>query len=666
VIIGRIAFMCSAIHPLFVAVVTWFPCAVGVNANQKPLLSAEDVLGIRWTTSPAVSPDGKTVAFIVLEWADAAKNTAERQTTLWLAAADGATRPRQVAAKHMRVARPQWSPDGKVLAFLSPRDPKTGKKQIFLLANDEESATILTNAAEDVQSFQWSPDGKEIAYLTMADSKDAKPLASDENKFGKPLPSVHLWVVDVGTKKAEQVTNRKHIIDFCWAPDCKQFAAVESPTSDLDDSIAKSALVVLDRVGGQVIRTLSTNVGSGVNIAWSPNGKTIVFPEYTEKKIARRLALISPSGGACRYVLDDYFGYPLDPIEWCSDSRYLRVRAFEKTRCQLLRVDTVQGDFKRLTGAVQNFWSFSADRDDRVLVVTAESGQMPPNIVVLENGQAPRRLTDMNPQFAGFRLGNVKEIRWKSKKDGQIIYGVLVTPEVFQPGQPCPTIVELHGGPQGMWWNGWLGTYMSRGQFLASHGYAVLLPNPRGSINYGVKFVEANYRDWGGGDLQDVLDGIDYLIGEKIADPNRLAVGGTSYGGYLSAWATTQTDRFRAAVVDAGSTDLVTLNLTIDVPTPLRRYFGGDEIRDRPFFLSRSPLTYIDRCKTPTLVLHGENDERAPLAQGRAWGRGLELLGIESEMVIYPGEGHGLTKRENQLDVMRRVLAWYEKHLKKK
>jgi dipeptidyl aminopeptidase/acylaminoacyl peptidase len=190
------------------------------------------------------------------------------------------------------------------------------------------------------------------------------------------------------------------------------------------------------------------------------------------------------------------------------------------------------------------------------------------------------------------------------------------------------------------------------------------LPNPRGSINYGIQFVEANYRDWGGGDFQDILDGVDYLIEQKIADPKRLAIGGVSYGGYMSAWATTQTQRFRAAVIECGSTDLVTLNLTIDVPTPMRRYFGGDEIRDRQFFLSRSPLTFIERCKTPTLVLHGENDNRCPLAQGRAWHRGLELLGVETEMVIYPGEGHGLAKRENQLDNMRRVLAWYDKYLK--
>jgi dipeptidyl aminopeptidase/acylaminoacyl peptidase len=211
-----------------------------------------------------------------------------------------------------------------------------------------------------------------------------------------------------------------------------------------------------------------------------------------------------------------------------------------------------------------------------------------------------------------------------------------------------------------------LGTYLSRGQYLASHGYAVLLPNPRGSINAGVRFVEANFRDWGNGPCQDVLDGVDALVEQKLADPHRLAVGGTSYGGYLTAWTTTRTNRFRAAVVDAGWVDLVTANLTTDMSFPMRAYLGGDEIRDRAYFRNLSPLSFIERCTTPTLVLHGEKDERVPLAQGRAWYGGLKLLGIETEMVVYPGEGHGLAKRNNQRDVMRRVLAWYDKHLKEK
>lgn len=657
--------MPSTCQPLFVGIFAWaVSSAAGADdAAKKRVFSADEILGIRWVTSPAVSPDGKTLAYVVFEWDSAGTKKAERQTTLWLAPTNGAKPPRLVAQKHKRVARPQWSPDGETLAFLSPEEGKAGKNQVFLLAKDGASATCLTESVEGVQSFQWSPNGKAIAFTAQTQSKDVQPGRDDP--LGNRRIIAHLWVVDVATRKTEHVPQWEHVVDFCWAPDNKRFAAVTAPTSDPDDLAEKKSLVILDRQDGRVIQTLSTNVGGGLNMAWSPDGKTIAFPESTTKKIARRLALISPAGGKCRYLLDDYLGYPLDPIEWCADCRHLRVRTFEKTRVQLLRVDAGNGDFQRLADQVQNFWSFSASRDGHTIVLTAETGQAPPNVVVLKDGGRPRPLTDMNPQLAGLQLGDVKEVQWKNKKDGQVIYGVLVTPPGYKVGKPCPTVVELHGGPQGMWWSGWLGTYLSRGQYLATHGYAVFLPNPRGSINYGVRFVEANFRDWGGGDLQDVLDGIDYLVHEKIADPDRLAIGGTSYGGYLTAWVTTQTNRFRAAVVDCGWTDLVTWNLSNDVAQPLRRYLGGDEIRDRPFYLSRSPLTFIDRCKTPTLVLHGVKDQRVPLAQGRTWYRGLKLLGVEAEMIVYPREGHGIVERSHQLDVMRRVLCWYDKHVKR-
>jgi dipeptidyl aminopeptidase/acylaminoacyl peptidase len=633
------------------------------TGKKRPVLP-EDITAIRWVTAPSLSADGKTLAHVIVEWDNQEGQNARRKSTLWLAALDKQSPHRNVASKHQRVSRPRWSPDGRSLAFLSRREDE-GKNQIFLLAADGSSATRLTDSAEGVRSYQWSSNGKEIAFLSSLPDRSDKPDREAPIEVGHTFRNTQLFVVNVADRQTVHVKTGKHVVDFSWAPDSKQFAVALAATSDPDDVFKETALVVVDRKSGEV-RTLSTNVGGGLNLAWSRDGKTIAFPEFTQKKIARRLALIPATGGKCRYLLDDYRGYPLDPIQWSADSRHLWVRTFERTRVQLLRVDVVKGDLERRASEVQNFWAFATSADDRTIVLTAETGQVPPNLVVLTKGKMPRTLTDMNPQLAELRLGTVREIQWKSTKDGRILYGVLVTPPGYRAGTPSPTIVELHGGPQGMWWSGWLGTYLSRGQYFASHGYVVFLPNPRGSINDGIPFVEANFRDWGGGDYQDVMDGVDTLVKQKIADPARLAIGGGSYGGYLTAWTTTQTNRFRAAVVDAGFTDLITWNLTNDVAHPLRRYLGGDEIRDRPFYLSRSPLTYLDRCRTPTLVLHGEKDLRVPLAQGRAWYRGLKLRGTETEMVVYPGAGHGYTRHAHQIDVMRRVLAWYEQHLKEK
>jgi dipeptidyl aminopeptidase/acylaminoacyl peptidase len=214
-----------------------------------------------------------------------------------------------------------------------------------------------------------------------------------------------------------------------------------------------------------------------------------------------------------------------------------------------------------------------------------------------------------------------------------------------------------------MWWEGWLATYLTWGQYLATSGYAVFMPNHRGSIGQGCEFAEAHYRDWGRGDYQDMIDGLDILVEQGIADPNRLAVGGGSFGGYLAAWAVTQTDRFRACVVESGWTDLISFNLTTDAPDGLCKYMGGDELELAELYESRSPLAFVRRCSTPTLLLHGEDDRRAPADQARAFHRALELCGVESELVIYANEGHVFEQPENQLDSLLRVRAWLDRFL---
>lgn len=644
----------AAIHSLI--------CFTSAEAAEKRPLAPEDTAAIRWCVSPAMSPDGALVAYVVVDWDDETSTPAARRSIIWLARTDGSRPPQAILSEHRRVSLPHWSPDGQLLAFLSPGSENTGHQQIFLFAPGRSTVTQLTELDDAVQSYAWSPDGKAIAFR--APSPAAGALDVDPIEVGKHLRNDTLWVVDVETRQTQQTTDdRQHIVAFSWSPDSRRFAVTQAPSADLDDIGLHTTLVTVDRDSGETARVLSERVGGGINIDWSPDGQTIAFPESTPKRIARRLALVPASGGQPRYLLDDFPGYPVDTLQWSADSRHLWVQAIEGTRNRLLRVSADDGAVERIAADVQNFWQFSTSRDGRAVALTAETGTNPPNIVVFVEGQASRRLTDMNPQLAELNLGDVREVTWTSRQDGRLIHGVLVTPSDCKPGEPRPTIVELHGGPQGHWWSGWLGTYLSRGQFFASHGYVVFLPNPRGSINQGVEFTEANFRDWGGGDYHDVMDGVDALVEQKIADSDRLAIGGTSYGGYLTAWATTQTNRFRAAVVDAGWTDAFTLNLTIDTSVPLRAYFGGDEFRNRALLQSRSPLTYIERCQTPTLVLHGEMDQRAPLAQGRAWHRGLTFLGVETEMVVYPREGHLLAERTHQLDVMRRVLRWYEEHL---
>ena len=460
----------------------------------------------------------------------------------------------------------------------------------------------------------------------------------------------------------------QHVVEMAWSPNKKEIAVVAAPDDGKDAIFEKATLVIVDAKTGSIARTLSTNVGDRKGITWSPDGKTITFIDFAPKHFAHRLALVPATGGPCRHPLDDFRATPetgFSAIRWRSDSRHLLVPVFESTRCRLLRVDTEGGAIERLAPSVRNFWSYRASADGETLAMGAEGGHSPPNVVVLKAGKEPVKLTDLNPQLSALRLGTVSEVSLEEQAGRQdSVWGLDHASPDYVRGALRPTVVQLHGGPQDSWWDGWIGTWLSWGQLLASHGYVVFLPNPRGSVGQGWQFSEAVHRDWGGMDFQDVIDAVDRLVEQRIADPDRLGVGGWSYGGFLTASATTQTDRFKAAVVGACNADLETYGLTTDITAWFRRMMGATtEGRDET--LARlSPLKHIDRCRTPTLVLHGEKDERCPLYHRRACYIGLKQRGIETEMVIYPREGHALSERSHQLDLMQRVLAWFDRHLK--
>jgi dipeptidyl aminopeptidase/acylaminoacyl peptidase len=273
-----------------------------------------------------------------------------------------------------------------------------------------------------------------------------------------------------------------------------------------------------------------------------------------------------------------------------------------------------------------------------------------------------QQLTNHNPQVAGWKLGKVQEISWTSSKDGRKIYGVLILPPDYMAGSPYKTIVHAHGGPFEAWQTGWLGTWYEWAQLLASHGYVVLDPNPRGSQGQGVAFQEANYMDWGGGDFQDVMDGIDSLVRQGIADPHRLGIGGWSYGGYMTSWAVTHTDRFKAAVAGAAVTDLYPMSTTTDISPSFLTEFFGNFAADRKIYDEHSAMHWIERCHTPTLVLHGAADERVPTFQGEELYHGLQLLGRESQLVLYPREPHIFTEREHEIDSLQRIVDWFDSH----
>jgi dipeptidyl aminopeptidase/acylaminoacyl peptidase len=645
---------------------------LGVRAEEKHAVTPEDLVDIRSVSDVQISPDGKRVAFVVTEPADPKKPEKPRDTNIWVVPADGSGPARPFASSAKSDTSPRWSPDGRYLAFLSNRgeplgEEKEAKNQIFLMRTDGGEAEQMTAAKGGVEALKWSPDSKMIAFT----AKD--PLTDEEEKKQKDRDDAvyvdhaykyaRLWVLNLAERKAEQVTKQDlHVSDFAWLADGSELALQVAQTPRTDDNDWHSKLVIVRRLTGDIVRTLSENIGGDPK--WSPDGQTLAFHEYTPNRIATWLAVVPAAGGPARNLLKDYHG-TVWKVEWGPDSKTLVAESLEGTKARFLSIDASAATFTKLTEVVAGDADFTVSSDGGTLAYLQQPPDAPSDVWTLARGQSLRQLTKLNPQVASWRLGNAKEITWRSKKDGQTLYGVLLTPPDFKPGQPYPTIVEVHGGPELAWWFGWHGSWHEWGQLLASNGYVVFLPNPRGSTGQGWQFAEANRDDWGGMDFQDIMDGVDSLVEQKIADPNRLGVGGWSYGGFMTSWVVTQTNRFKAAVVGAAVTNLFSFDGTTDItPTFLRTYFLDVPFRRRSDYDKHSAMTFLQNCQTPSLVLHGEADERVPVSQGWEFYNGLKMLGVPAEMVVYPREHHGFKERAHQVDLLKRVLAWYDKYLK--
>jgi dipeptidyl aminopeptidase/acylaminoacyl peptidase len=363
-------------------------------------------------------------------------------------------------------------------------------------------------------------------------------------------------------------------------------------------------------------------------------------------------------------LADDYAG-TIWEMDWIDD-RILLVSSQEGTDGIIGTFDLESGTVRKLTSTAiewgwPNNWSVDAAKK-RVVFKKAAEDRAEDLWMMNTDGSEQRCLTDLNPQVKEWTLGTMESITWTSP-DGTMIEGVLIKPAGYVPGRTYPLITILHGGPEWSWWYGWHAAWHQWGQLLASNGYTVLLPNPRGSNGYGWEFVEANSRDWGGGDLRDVLAGIDHVIESGVADSTRLGLCGWSYGGYLTAWAVTQTNLFKAAVMGAGPTDLVSFYDVTPCQSVFDAYFGVSAHADKDRYKDRSPLYYVEDVRTPLLILHGKNDFGVDVSQAQILHGALMREGKRVHLEVYPGEGHHFHQRDNQIDSMNRILAWFDKYL---
>lgn len=670
-----------------------------ISAQEKKEVSPTDLVNLKQVSDPQISPDGNTVAYVVATPVPAGQH---RNAHIWLVSTDGSAPARIFAYSSATDTSPKWSPDGKSLAFLSDREnPLHGDpafrfkivgaddrkdlanddkkpsadaskakptEQIWLLSLAGGEGTPLTDISGGIKKFKWSKDGKKIAFVRQdqdtKEERQRKEHKNDEIEVDKNYKYDRLYVYDVATRQAALVTKMdRNIDDFEWSPDGSKFMARISPTPRIDDYWRVSKIEILNATTGNTEKVLS-EVAAPSPMRWSPDGHRAAFEKASPRNI---------TGVPLLYDVDASREIPVGPsptvtigvMEWDKDGMMLTASAIEGTAAISLKIDASTGVLTKMTGTPGPggwFGPFTWSDDQHRRAYLRETPEHPNEVYVAIDGQE-RILTDTNPQVANWKLGSEKAISWKSSKDQRTIYGLVLLPPGYEQGKRYKTIVHAHGGPEEAWTSGFHGHWYDWGSILASRGYVVLLPNPRGSDGQGPAFTEANYRDWCGGDFQDVMDGVDYLEAQGIADKDRLGVGGWSYGGYMTTCIVTHTDRFKVAVAGAAVTDLFTMATTTDIsPSYLDGYYGS-LAPNRKLYDEHSPVRFLDQCHTPVLVIHGEADVRVPISQGEEFYNGLRFLGRDTQMVRYPREPHIFTEREHEQDSLERMLRWYDSHL---
>jgi dipeptidyl aminopeptidase/acylaminoacyl peptidase len=613
-------------------------------------LTPEQVLSIRQISELRFSPDGAFVAFTVTE----PPKGNERNRDLWLLEI-ASRKLRQLTFSAKPESSPKWSPEGRQLAFLSDRD---GPTQIYLLRMDGGEASRLTEGKNSIQSFEWAPGGTQIAFLApepKSDAEEKKEKDKDDARvIDQDVKYACLWLIDIDSKKTRQLTTNKwRAADAKWLPQGDRILI--SATDRPESGEPGNRIYAVSASDGRM-EEISAPRGTFSQLSVSPDGLAVSYlAARVDGPSPHDLYLQPLAGGLPRNLTGEKIDRPLGPYTWLKDGSILATVS-SGFKSLLYRIGQ-DGTANAISDWPVNPSAFAAAESGTVAFVGQNATEVPE--LWLWNAQGnPEKVSSFQESWSKISLLKPEIIHYKSF-DGTEIEASLLKPAGYQEGTRVSLIVLVHGGPTGRWSD----AFENWGQLLAARGFATFSPNIRGSTGYGHRFIESNRADWGGGDFKDIQAGVDFLIQRGIADPARLGIGGWSYGGYMSAWAITQTNRFKAAVAGAGLSDLAS-EFGTEAGHSYDEWFFGTPYEKPDGFIKSSPITFIRNARTPTLILQGEADTTDPIGQSQQLYRGLKHYGVESEFVVYPREGHGIREEKHMLDMYKRIIAWYEKYLK--
>jgi dipeptidyl aminopeptidase/acylaminoacyl peptidase len=630
----------------------------------------ELMMKVKTISAVRVSPDGKRVAYAVTSPVMTPERS-ELVSQIFLANTDGGE-AMQLTFADKSSTNPQWSPDGRWLAFTSTRT--NGKSNLFLLRLNGGEAEQITDVKTGVQNFAWSPDGRSFAFTSMdAPSDDEEKLnkGKDDWRFvDENVKMSRLYVVSIqrdanGKREPRRLTKADYTIsDFDWSPDGKQIviSRVKSPKADYWTT---SDISVVDVASGDV-KDLATTPAAEAQPRYSPDGKWIAFSTSDNPPRWARSDLISvmPAEGGTPRALAASFDVQPNLIGWSADGKRVYFSEGRGTGTGLYAVDLAANKIAEMNLKHEAIGGVDLNASHTMLGFTLQSPDAPPEAFVSSVERfAPAQVSRANADLPKVPLGKTEVISWKST-DGREIEGLLTYPVGYTPGKRVPLILNVHGGPAGVFTQNFIGT---RGAYplaaFASRGYAILRANPRGSSGYGVDFRRANIKDWGGADYQDLMTGVDRVIQMGVADPERLGVMGWSYGGYMTTWIVTQTHRFKAASAGAPVTNLMSFTGTADIPGFIPDYFGGQPWEALDAYRTHSAMFNVKGVTTPTMIQHGDADERVPISQGYEFYNALKAQGVPVRMLVLPRQPHGPTEPKMILKVMQTNLEWFDKWL---
>jgi dipeptidyl aminopeptidase/acylaminoacyl peptidase len=627
------------------------------RADVRTPYTLEHALTLRSYSGLAWSRDGQRLAFVVSEQ-DTAETATPQDLWLWEAGTDSA---RRLTRHPKNDWSPTFSPGGDTIAFVSARatgeDAKAG---IYMMSLRGGEPWLFGAWDESVNEVVWSPDGRWLAYVR-SDSlprrvREWRKKKWDQVVEDERLQYPHLWVAEVATGKTRRLTSgARWIWNARWSPDSRSIAFLTSPTGKPDDGNLVDVGVV-PAAGGSV-RTLGV-IGNG-SFAWSPDGRWIALaaPADRSKHVAKEDLWVVPTSGGRPVNLTAGFDEDAQAPVWSPGSDTLYFHAAQGVTTVVASVARAGSPVTLTTDRAGAAGTPLATAGGRVAWTQSRSTE-PVEVWVADHVRLPGLpVTALNAAVSALRLGVSREVTWRST-DGVMVGGVLLRPADAPAGAPLKTLVLLHGGPYGSRYT--LG-FEPVPQYFAAHGYQVLMPNFRASGGSGTAFKLRERADWGGQDWRDVMSGVDSLVSRGVADGRRLGVYGHSYGGYLSAWAITRTDRFDAAMVSAGAVDLAAHWGQSDIQKYRAWDFTGTPWESPETWKRSSPMTHIARARTPTLIFAGEEDRRVPYPQGQWLYRALLALGVPTEFVHYPREPHGYREYRHNVDRWSRTLAWFDR-----